>query len=127
MLEATCQGYGGSYQGDGVACTDSVCITSDVDAAVAPVDSKPRAYPNPSSGPTTITFSLAQPGWSSVRIFDAGGRLVRVLGVGEMSVGQHAMLWDGRNDEGEVVATGIYFTRVATGSNGMNGQVVLTR
>ncbi|MBK8232065.1 MAG: T9SS type A sorting domain-containing protein [Candidatus Eisenbacteria bacterium] len=95
---------------------------SHVDEATA--GSFPFVAPNPSSGPTTISFSLAKPGWTSVQIFDAGGRVVRVLGVGEMSAGQHAMAWDGRSDAGEVVATGVYFSRVQSRAGVMNGRVV---
>ncbi|MCC7142484.1 MAG: T9SS type A sorting domain-containing protein [Candidatus Eisenbacteria bacterium] len=116
--EAEC---GGAFLGIGVDC--GACATG-VDQPAVPIDSKPRALPNPSSGATTITFSLAKPGWTSVRIYDSGGRLVRVLGVGEMTAGQHAMTWDGKSDAGAALPAGVYYSRVETGAGVVTGRVV---
>lgn len=118
-----------STPGDSGSTTLSVSIelrdpTSSVDSPVTTVDNGPRAIPNPSAGPTAINFALAEPGWTSVRIFDATGRLVRVLSVGEMTVGAHSIMWNGRSDTGALAPIGVYFTRVQTGSRVVSGRVV---
>ena len=51
-----------------------------------------------------------------MKIFDISGRLVRKLVDGEPGTGYHAVIWDGRNRSGAVVASGIYFYRIKIGS-----------
>ena len=55
----------------------------------------------------------------AITIYDAGGALVRTFELGNLSAGAYeskgkAVYWDGRNDFGELVATGIYFYRLST-------------
>ncbi|MBK8232388.1 MAG: T9SS type A sorting domain-containing protein [Candidatus Eisenbacteria bacterium] len=120
-----CQGYGGTYQGDGVVCVTDICITSAVEPGS--VDNKHRAAPNPSAGTTTIFFSLAQPGWISVRIHDAGGRLVRTLSPGAQRAGAGSLIWDGRDDGGHDVPSGVYLYTIETDGVPVSGRVVVTR
>lgn len=94
------------------------------DVEDTPTQSSPTVAPNPTSGATTITFSLAHPGWTSVRIYDPAGRLVRTLEEGEMAAGPHTVTWDGNAESGEAERPGIYFSRVQTGAGVMSGRVV---
>lgn len=83
-----------------------------------------RAAPNPSADFSRITFTLTSAGHVSVRIFDATGRLVRTVLEGDLPAGEAAVEWDGRTDDGQSVAPGIYFSRVETGAGVMSGRVV---
>ena len=67
------------------------------------------ARPNPMSGETSISYRLAEPGHARLSLYDASGRLVRVLVDGAESVGSHQATWSGRNSSGELVAPGRYF------------------
>jgi len=69
-------------------------------------------YPNPFSSKTTITYGLNKESDVRVTIYDILGRVVRKFNVGWQSVGTHNVLWDGRNNSGQTVATGIYFYRL---------------
>lgn len=72
--------------------------------------------PNPFNPRTMIAFDLAAPGSVGLRIFDMAGRLVRTLVNGEqMAAGRHELTWQGRDDQGRLVATGPYFCRLRTG------------
>jgi len=73
-------------------------------------------FPNPFNPTTRITFGLAAPGDVSLRIYDAAGRLVRVLAEGARPAGNYSELWDGRDSGGRAVASGIYFYRLQAGS-----------
>jgi hypothetical protein len=73
-------------------------------------------FPNPFNPTTRIAFGLAAPGNVSLKIYDAAGRLVRVLAEGARPAGNYSELWDGRDARGAAVASGIYFYRLTVGS-----------
>jgi predicted GH43/DUF377 family glycosyl hydrolase len=84
-------------------------------------------FPNPFNPTTRIAFGLNAPGAVSLRIYDASGRLVRVLVEGARAAGNHAELWDGRDSRGAPVASGIYFYRLEAGAFGETRKMVLLR
>ncbi|MGD8396739.1 MAG: hypothetical protein PVF43_14815, partial [Candidatus Eiseniibacteriota bacterium] len=69
------------------------------------------ARPNPANPSARITYSLAHKGHVSLRIFDVSGRLVRTLidGVVESSPEAYEVTWDGMNDAGQRVGSGVFF------------------
>ncbi|MEZ5066944.1 MAG: cytochrome c peroxidase [bacterium] len=85
------------------------------------------AFPNPLRTSTTLRYSLGRPGDVLVSIFDLQGRRIRSLVNDPQDAGGHAVSWDGRDDRGESVGSGVYFYRVATGSASESGRVVLSR
>jgi hypothetical protein len=68
--------------------------------------------PNPFNPTTTIAFDVATPGVVTIRIYDVSGRLVRTLTDGERPQGRHTEVWDGRDNRGSAVRSGIYFYRM---------------
>jgi flagellar hook assembly protein FlgD len=72
--------------------------------------------PNPFNPRTSISFSLTEDATVSLEIHDLAGRLVRVLESNRhRSQGDHTVTWDGRNDRGETVASGVYVYRLRAG------------
>ena len=71
--------------------------------------------PNPFNPTTTITFDIAHPSPVRLRIYDVAGRLVRVLVDRDLGRAQHDVGWDGRDDGGRPVASGVYFYRIIVG------------
>lgn len=71
------------------------------------------ASPNPFSPSTPIRFRWAPSGDAGLRVYDAGGRVVRELSVGEELAGESFASWDGRDGTGARVPSGIYFVRIA--------------
>jgi len=69
-------------------------------------------YPNPFNPTTTIEFQLPKTTNISVKIYDVLGREVRVLADQPYSAGVHRMNWDGLDNTGRKVATGMYFYRL---------------
>jgi hypothetical protein len=69
-------------------------------------------YPNPFNPGTTISFSCPQPSEVTLTIYDLQGQRVRQLVRGEMAAGQHKTYWNGQDEQGKVVAAGIYFYQI---------------
>jgi flagellar hook assembly protein FlgD len=74
-------------------------------------------YPNPFNSETRIRYSLPKACPVSLRVFDVNGRMVRSLKAGMVSAGSYEIVWDGKNDSGDVVPTGIYIMRLDAGGN----------
>ena len=77
-------------------------------------------YPNPFNPETWIPYQLEEGTEVTLTIYDANGIMVRRLGLGHQLAGYHAergraAYWDGRNDVGEGVASGVYFYHLSTG------------
>jgi len=70
------------------------------------------ASPNPLNPETTISYSVGGDGPVSVRIFSVDGRLVRVLSEEPAAAGTYRVRWNGADDGGRRVPSGIYFVRV---------------
>jgi len=84
-------------------------------------------YPNPFNQQTQIRYQLCQRGFVKLHICDLLGRQVRQLIQGEKPEGWHQINWDGRNDRGEFVATGIYFYQIQVNDFCEKRKLVLIR
>jgi hypothetical protein len=75
-----------------------------------PVDFNLRQnYPNPFNPRTTIEFALPRESAVSLSIYNALGQRVRELATGRRAAGSHRVEWDGRDDYGQEMSSGIYF------------------
>ena len=89
-------------------------------------------YPNPFNPETWIPYQLAEATDVSVKIYDVGGRLVRTIPVGFKPVGyyltrERAAYWDGRNQVGESVSSGVYFLQFVAEDFTATQQVVIVK
>lgn len=76
-------------------------------------------YPNPFNPSTTITYSVPEVSRVRLVVFDMLGRTVTTLTDGVKAPGTYNVLWNGRNDSGEAMESGVYFCRFsATSSSG---------
>jgi hypothetical protein len=83
--------------------------------------------PNPFNPHTTIRFVPAEASEVAIEIFDARGRKVRALRGGLMPEGEHELVWDGRDEAGRLVASGVYRYRLAGESASAGLKMVLLR
>jgi hypothetical protein len=74
--------------------------------------------PNPTRGSTILAYTLSAPSPVRLEIFDAAGRLVRILVAGEQAAGWYQPVWQGTDESGRSVLSGIYFARLRTFQNG---------
>ncbi len=85
------------------------------------------ANPNPSAGPVAIRYELMSSASVVVEVFDSSGALVRRLVEGPQSPGAHVIRWDGEDEAGRAVPSGVYMTRTTLDGRVTNGRVVLAR
>ena len=89
-----------------------------IEPAAAPrlVNELYQAQPNPANPSATIRYTIAQKGHVSLMIFDVSGRLVRTLvdQVQEPATTPFEVVWDGLNDGGQRVGSGVFFYQIDT-------------
>jgi len=71
-------------------------------------------YPNPFNAATVIEYTLVESSNIRLEVFDILGRRVRTLESGPRAAGRHAITWDGRDGDGQLVASGVYFYRLSS-------------
>ncbi len=84
-------------------------------------------HPNPFNPMTAISFSLPEASRVNLRVFNARGELVRTLLNEERPAGNHSRRWDGRDDRGSAVASGVYFARLESASGVLTQKMLLAR
>jgi hypothetical protein len=84
-------------------------------------------FPNPIHGLANVEFSLAEPGRVSVTMYGVDGRAVRRLSSGAREAGRYRLTWDGRDDSGRLVPSGIYFVHMTTAREKMSRRVVFVK
>lgn len=83
------------------------------------------ATPNPFNPRTTIGYTLAHDGRVRITVHDVRGRMVAELRDEAQSPGRHEATWEGRDDAGAEVGSGIYFLRVESGSELATQKILL--
>jgi len=76
-----------------------------------------KNYPNPFNPTTTIEFSLPSSGFTSFIIYNIMGQKVRELLADNLHHGTHSVVWDGKDDNGKPVSSGIYISMVRCGKH----------
>ncbi|MBN2105594.1 DUF362 domain-containing protein [bacterium] len=84
-------------------------------------------YPNPFNGSTTVSFGLSHAGQLSLKIHDMRGRSVNVLANGTFSSGEHTLLWDGCDDAGSPVSSGVYFSVLQVEERTVQNKMILLK
>ncbi len=84
-------------------------------------------YPNPFNPATTIRFRLAKTAEIKLWISNSLGQLIRTLGAGKMPVGEHEVIWDGRDNDGFMVPSGTYFYRLESEGEVQTKKLVLVQ
>ncbi len=69
-------------------------------------------YPNPFSEQSTISFSLKEAAYTTIQVYNAKGQLIKTLCDSQQTAAQHKLCWDGKDDSGQSVASGVYYVRM---------------
>lgn len=84
-------------------------------------------YPNPFNPITTVRFNLNTQQNLKLTIHNALGQLVKILYSGPKNAGPHSFNWDGTNNKGQNVGSGIYFYRLTTDKVTLNKKMMLIK
>lgn len=86
-----------------------------------------KAWPNPFNPLTTIAYETETAGRVRVSIFDAAGRLVRILVDESRPAGRHEAVWNGSSRDGRAVASGVYYCRFEANGSSNTTKLILLR
>jgi len=84
--------------------------------AVPTVYALSQNYPNPFNPTTSIEYSIPNSGHVELVIYNMSGQKVRTLVNDMQEAAFYKVIWDGRNDRGEVAASGVYLYKIVSGS-----------
>jgi hypothetical protein len=101
---------------------------NDSDEANAGAFKLQQNVPNPFNPSTTIAYEVPEGGAQvSLQIFDVSGRLVRTLVDGHETSGSKSVTWDGRDEDGRPVSSGIYFSRMTAPEFSESAKMILMK
>lgn len=86
-----------------------------------------RIYPNPFNPSTNVAFYLAKAANVSLKIYNHRGQLVRSIHEGYKEAGDYRLNWDGKDDKGAALSTGVYFFRLEAGKKVFTQKAVLMK
>jgi hypothetical protein len=84
-------------------------------------------HPNPFNPTTTIEYDIPSPGQVSLVIYDVRGVRVGTLANGTRAAGPHSVVWNGRDDNGAAVASGVYIYRLEYGGRAQSRKLVVLK
>lgn len=86
-----------------------------------------KNYPNPFSEATTIEFEIEVTGSVEIVIYDINGNLIRTLNCGSCPAGKNSLEWDGRNESGRQLPSGVYYYEIRTNQKTYAKQMIIVR
>lgn len=95
--------------------------------ALLPKNELLQNYPNPFNPETWIPYSLANPAEVSLSIYNSVGNVIIQKALGYHQSGRHSVYWDGKNENGESVASGIYYYQLKAGEFTFTRRMVVRR
>ncbi|SYZ71852.1 hypothetical protein TRIP_C10051 [Candidatus Zixiibacteriota bacterium] len=84
-------------------------------------------YPNPFNLSTVISYDLPRRAEVSLTIYNIMGQIVRKIEIGSKPAGKYSVVWDGNNDDGQAVASGIYLYKIDAGSCTATKKMILLK
>ncbi|MGD1049353.1 MAG: FlgD immunoglobulin-like domain containing protein, partial [Candidatus Krumholzibacteriaceae bacterium] len=100
----------------------------DITPAVTPKSyNLAQNFPNPFNPSTTIKYDMKDKGLVTLKVYNVAGQLVRTLANSVKNAGSYTVAWDGKNDRGGSVASGIYFYKMETKDFSQTKKMVMLR
>ncbi len=84
-------------------------------------------YPNPFNPSTNISYGVPRDGFVSLLVYNVLGQKVRTLVDLPRAAGRYTVTWDGRDESGHVVGTGVYFYRLQAGESALVKKMLLVK
>jgi hypothetical protein len=118
----------GLYVVHAIKIPAAVTRISDFFGLAVPTESKiEQNYPNPFNLTTKINYSVSEYGKVTLRIYDQTGKWIRTLVDKSIPAGDYQVDWDGRDDSGVMVASGLYYYQFSTKIHSETRKLVLLK
>jgi hypothetical protein len=114
-------------EGDSPASPQAAVVVSDNEQVENFVTSYNGNYPNPFNPTTSINFSIAKASNVSLVIYNVKGQVVKTLANEEMEAGEHNVQWNGNDNNGKDVASGVYYVRMNTANYTKTSKMLLMK
>ena len=113
-------------------CIDDVLLSGDATDAdpveVVPIYTELTGnYPNPFNPETKINFNLHEDQMVEINVYNVKGQIVRQLVKDQHLAGQHSIIWNGTDDSGNAVSSGVYFYKMKTVNNSFQRKMILLK
>jgi hypothetical protein len=112
------------------ACSDTMTLQTGTGIGDTPAPTQTalhQNHPNPFNPTTVIQYDLVAASKVSLRVYDVSGRLVRTLVDDNRPAGRQSAVWDGMDNSGNRVSSGVYFYRLETGAVVFTRKMVLLK
>ena len=106
---------------------DLVLLNAVGDEPVVPNGYALRNYPNPFNPTTTIAYRIPEASPVKLVVYNQLGRIVKVVANGYQAAGDYEAIWDGTNNSGQKVSSGVYFYRLVAGQHDMVAKMVMLK
>jgi photosystem II stability/assembly factor-like uncharacterized protein len=108
-----------------------LAFTTGVESNIEPVYASDyllkQNYPNPFNPNTNIEFSIPTAGPAKINIYNTAGQLVKEVVNKEFNPGSHVLTWNGTNNQGNKVASGVYVYSLETSSQKISKKMILSK
>jgi len=115
------------YVDDFTIHSDGGYVGNDDPGAPAIVTELRGNYPNPFNPSTTITFSVKESAPVTIGVYNVKGQLVKTLVNEEKASGNHSVVWDGRDNNGRSVSSGVYFYKMNAGKYSSTRKMIMMK
>jgi FlgD Ig-like domain/Protein of unknown function (DUF1565) len=112
------------------ACIDMGCLEYQLDGTdidIITSNSRLFNYPNPFNPVTTIKYTIQNPAMVELNIYNIKGQLVKNLVNEHKKQGKYQIIWDGKDKQGSVCASGIYFSQMKAGKEVITDRMILLK
>lgn len=101
--------------------------TAGDDPSIAPLTFVTNNYPNPFNPETSINYTVPKDGQTSITIYNTKGQVVRSLLSNRVKAGSYKVSWNGKDDLGNDVASGVYYYRLDNNQKSITKKMLLNR
>ncbi len=88
---------------------------------------KTSVTPSPAKASAEVEYTLEEPSYTIINVFDANGRLIKNVYSGSQDQGSHSIMWDGKDADGNKLNSGVYFVRIQSGNMIGSQRIVLAK
>ena len=120
-------GYGIPGYFDNIVVTQEESFVDEDESTAPKIFSLSQNYPNPFNAGTTISFDMNEAADAALTIYNINGQVIRNLIRGHLDVGGYSFIWDGKDELGKAIPTGVYTYTITSGSQMISKKLILLK